>query len=326
MAQVVRRTVGERDYYYLQHTIREGGRPEKKERYLGTSLPKNVEELSEKFLHDLYLPRWEGKLERIREGYLEETHRIPKSGGEKNLEIFSITFTYNTQRIEGSTLTLRETAELLEHGVTPSGKPLRDVKEAEAHQQIFYDMLAYARELTLGEVLFWHRKLFLPTRPDIAGKIRDHQVRISGSKFLPPTPVEISPLLEDFFQWLRRKTHEYNPVELAALAHLKFVTIHPFTDGNGRISRLMLNHVLMRRGYPLFVVPYKGRASYYRALESAQTRKEPMRFVRWLIKRYIEEYRRFLEDKRERRPGTGSGKSLRSLRRTRSSPGNQGSV
>jgi Fic family protein len=296
MVQVVRKRVGDHDYYYLQHTIREGGRPEKKERYLGTSLPNNVEELSERFLHELYLPQWEGRLERIREAYLAETQRMPKSAVEKNVEILSISFTYNTQRIEGSTLTLRETANLLEHGITPSGRPLRDVKEAEAHRQIFYDMLACDKELTLAEVLFWHRKLFLSTRTDIAGKLRDHQVRISGSKFLPPTPVEIPPLLEDLFRWLRRKKEDYNPVELAALVHLKFVTIHPFTDGNGRISRLMMNHALKRRGYPLFVVPYEGRGSYYRALESAQTRKEPMIFVRWLVKRYLKEYRRLLGD------------------------------
>ncbi|MDG6913083.1 MAG: Fic family protein [Nitrososphaerota archaeon] len=296
---MVKKRVGEHNYYYLQHTIREGGKPEKKERYLGTSLPSNVQELSEKFLRDLYLPQWEGELGRIREGYLAEVRRTPKSAVEKDLEILSINFTYNTQRIEGSTLTHRETADLLEHGITPAGRPLRDVKEAEAHQQIFYDMLAFDKELTLAEVLFWHRKLFLSTRPDIAGKQRVHQVRISGSKFLPPTPVEIPPLLEDLFRWLRRKKHNYHPVELAALVHLKFVTIHPFADGNGRISRLMMNHTLKRGEYPLFVVPYEGRRGYYRALESAQTRKEPMIFVRWFIKRYIREYRHLLGNKRE---------------------------
>lgn len=295
MVQVVRKRVGQHDYFYLQHTIREGGRPEKKERYLGTSVPRNVDTLSERFLHDIYLGQWGGKLERIRERYLAEVHRMPKSAVQKETETLSINFTYNTQRIEGSTLTHRETADLLEHGITPSGKPLRDVKEAEAHQQIFYDMLAYDKELTLPEVLFWHRKLFLSTRPDIAGMVRNHQVRISGSKFLPPTPVEISPLLEDLFRWLRRKSHEYHPVELASLVHLKFVTIHPFTDGNGRMSRLMMNHVLKRAHYPLFVVPYQGRGSYYRALESAQTRKEPMIFVRWLVKRYLKEFHRFLK-------------------------------
>jgi Fic family protein len=295
MVQVVRKRVGQHDYFYLQHTIRERGQPEKKERYLGTSVPGNVETLSERFLHDIYLEQWEGALERIRKGYQVEVHRTSKSAIEKETEILSISFTYNSQRIEGSTLTHRETADLLEHGITPSGKPLRDVKEAEAHRQIFYDMLAYENELNLHKVLFWHRTLFLSTRPDIAGKLRDHQVRISGSKFLPPTPVEISPLLEDFFRWLRKKRLDYHPVELASLVHLRFVTIHPFTDGNGRLSRLMMNHVLKRSGYPLYVVPYQGRGSYYRALESAQTRKEPMVFVRWLVKRYIKEFQRFME-------------------------------
>ena len=85
-----------------------------------------------------------------------------------------------------------------------------------------------------------------------------------------------------------------HPVELAALAHLKFVTIHPFADGNGRISRLIMNFILNQKGYPMFDIPYEARNSYYNALERSQVKKEDRIFLQWLVKKYIKEYRRYL--------------------------------
>ncbi|MGI0089101.1 MAG: Fic family protein, partial [Nitrosopumilaceae archaeon] len=86
-----------------------------------------------------------------------------------------------------------------------------------------------------------------------------------------------------------------HPVELAALAHLKFVTIHPFGDGNGRITRLIMNFILNRKKYPLLDIPYEGRNSYYNALERSQIKKEDRIFLQWLAKKYIKEYKRYLK-------------------------------
>ncbi len=160
-------------------------------------------------------------------------------------------------------VTLRETADLLERGITPKGKPIHDVKEAEAHQKIFLEMLNYKKDLSLALVLKWHKKLFNETKPDIAGKIRNYQVKISGSKFVPPSPVEVYPMLRDFFRWYGKNKKKLHPGELAGLVHLNFVTIHPFADGNGRISRLMMNFVLNKNGFPLLNISYKNRNSYY---------------------------------------------------------------
>ena len=206
-----------------------------------------------------------------------------------------IKFTYNTQRIEGSRLTLRETANLLEKGITPKEKPVRDVREAEAHKKVFYEVLKFKKDLSLDLILHWHRMLFLETKKDMAGILRKHQVAISGSKFIPSSPVEVYLLLREFFKWYEKNKSKINPVELAACVHLKFVTIHPFGDGNGRISRLMMNFVLKKNKYPMLNIKYEGRNSYYNALERSQVKKNEGIFIQWFIKTYIKENKRYLK-------------------------------
>jgi Fic family protein len=135
------------------------------------------------------------------------------------------------------------------------------VKEAEAHQKIFSEMLKQQKDLSLQLILNWHKRLFEATKQDIAGKIRKHQVAISGSKFLPPSPAEIPSMLRDFFRWYERSRQKLHPVELASLVHLKFVTVHPFADGNGRISRLIMNCILHRSNFPMLNIAYQNRSS-----------------------------------------------------------------
>ncbi len=220
---------------------------------------------------------------------------MPESLSEKEIESFMIKFTYDTQRIEGSKLTLRETANLLEKGITPKEKPLRDVKEAETHKKVFYELLKFKKDLTLDLILHWHRTLFLETKKDLAGILRKHQVAISGSKFMSPSPVEVYPLLKEFFKWYDQNKNKIQPIELAALAHLKFVTIHPFGDGNGRISRLMMNFVLKKYNYPMLNIKYERRNSYYNALERSQVKNEEGIFIQWFLKNYIKENKRYLK-------------------------------
>jgi Fic family protein len=262
--------------------------------YLGKEIPKDIEEIKRKFFQQIFREKWEKILGKIRQNYQKELKKMPASAREKEIETFTIQFTYDTQRIEGSTLTLRETADLLERGIAPKGKPIHDIKEAEAHRKIFLEMLNLKGDFSLSLVLEWHKELFEQTKPDIAGKIRNYQVRISGSKFQPPYPVEIYPMLRDFFKWYQKNKNVLHPVELTGLVHLKFVTIHPFADGNGRISRLMMNFVLQKFGYPFLNIPYKNRNSYYNALERAQIKRDEFIFLNWFIKRYIKENKRYL--------------------------------
>jgi len=294
MVNLKKKVVKGHTYYYLEHSIRKGKQVEKKEIYLGKKIPKNIEQLKRNLLYDINKERWYTYADRIKHQFLKEYHAMPKSAREKQLQNFAISFTYDTQRIEGSTLTLRETADLLEKGITPKNRPIRDVKEAEAHRDLFYEVLNLKKDLSLQTVLEWHWKLFSLTKADIAGKIRKHQVAISGSRFMPPSPVEVYPLLTEFFKWYKKSKYILYPIELAAISHLKFVTIHPFADGNGRISRLIMNFILYKNDYPMLDIKYEGRNSYYNALEKSHLKKEDTIFLQWFVKKYIKEYRRYL--------------------------------
>jgi len=289
-----KKQIGGQTYFYLEHSFRQQGKVQKKEVYLGKEVPNNIEEIKKKFIFDIYKEKWFEIFGKIRKNYSREEKATPKSAKEKETENFAIKFTYNTQRIEGSKLSLRETANLLENGISPKQKPLRDIKEAESHKKVFYEMINHPKELNMQIVLYWHKKLFQETKEDIAGKTRDHQVKISGSKFMPPLATELEFLLKEFFEWYNKNRDKMNSVELAALVHLKFVTIHPFSDGNGRISRLMMNFVLNKNKMPMLDIAYSNRDSYYTALERAQTKKNELVFLQWFFKRYFKENKNFV--------------------------------
>lgn len=282
-------------YYYLEHTIREGKSFRNKRQYLGPSLPKDMDEVKYSYVDSLIREIYGPKLSAIKEKFKSEFSTFPESAKEDYIESFMIKFTYNTNRIEGSTLSLKETADLLQQSLTPKGKPLRDVKETEAHKKVFYEMLNYDKDLNLTTVLDWHRLLFKDTNEEIAGKVRTHLVSIARSKATLALPVEIDTLMHEFFLWYNKQKNKLNPVLLAALVHLKFVTIHPFSDGNGRISRLLMNFVLHKQGYPMLNIEYAHRNAYYNALERSQVNHKEEIFALYLVKRYIHEYSRFLE-------------------------------
>ncbi|MFH1579421.1 MAG: Fic family protein [Thermoplasmatota archaeon] len=289
MVTIRKKSVDSRKYFYLQHTIRTSKGVQTREKYLGTRLPANIEEAKRDFLIEIYKERWYPLLDKIRSNYAKEQRKMPRSALQKQVRSFSVRFTYDTTRIEGSKLTYRETADLLERGLSPRARPREDISEVEAHDRVFREILEYEKDISLRIILLWHKRLFEGTKPDIAGKVRAYQVAISGSRFMPPSPVEIQPLLREFFRWYDRSKSSLHLVELAATVHLRFVTIHPFADGNGRMSRLLMNFVLQKHGFPPLNVPYEDRRSYYNALERSQVKKIDSVFIQWFFKRYLKE-------------------------------------
>jgi Fic family protein len=285
---------GKKRYFYLAQSYREGKSVNKKQLYLGESIPEDIEEKKKEFMREFYTEKFLGNIDKIQKNFKKEYDAMPVSAQDKSKENFAIKFTYNTQRIEGSTLSLKDTARLLEDGITPSSKPLRDVKEAEAHEKVFFEILKYEKNLNLQIILKWHKDIFGETKKDIAGKIRNHDVGIARSKFIPPMHIELDLLLKEFFDWYVKNKGRVHPVELAALVHLKFVTIHPFGDGNGRISRLIMNFVLKDNNFPLLDIPYTKRDSYYNALERSQIKKEDNIFLQWFFRRYLAEYKKYI--------------------------------
>ena len=192
---------------------------------------------------------------------------------------FRIGTTYASNALEGNTLTLSETKVLLEDGLTVGGKPIRDCYEAVGHAQAYDYMLEAARSenfmLSEDMILRLHKLFYQGVDADRAGVYRDIQVFISGTEYVPPQAGDVPGLMGAFVAELNESRDRLHPVLLAALAHRRLVDIHPFTDGNGRTARLLMNLVLVNRGYQLASIPPVLRLDYINALKAAQREKNP---------------------------------------------------
>ncbi len=193
----------------------------------------------------------------------------------KNLEEwYRVELTYTSNAIEGNTLTRQETALIVEKGITVEGKSMVEHQEAINHAEAFTFIQTLAEqkksnEIKLQDVLEIHKMILNKIIDADAGKIRNTPVRISGSTTILPNPLKVPELMEDFILWLQTTTD--NPVQVAAEAHYKLVTIHPFVDGNGRTARLLMNFILMQAGYPGAIIKKEERNRYLTALETGQT-------------------------------------------------------
>ncbi|NQU78133.1 Fic family protein [Candidatus Woesearchaeota archaeon] len=295
--RIRRKKVGRDAYFYLEHSFRIEGKVKKKEIYLGRSIPGDIETIKLELNHQIMQEQYFEQFVAIKKSFSKELDAMPLSAREKYLDYFMIKFTYDTNRIEGSTITLKETAKILEQGITPENKPISDVKEIESHRNVFRDMINHEKDISMLTILKWHRMLLKDTNPDVAGKIRRHQVKVAGSKAEFPIPAELNILLEEFIEWYRKNKKKLHPIELAVLTHLKFVSIHPFTDGNGRISRILMNFILHRHGYPMLNIKYSNRDSYYNALERAQVKDQEKIFTSHIFRRYLKEYKKYAKMK-----------------------------
>jgi Fic family protein len=275
-------------YFVLKHS--------NKEQYLGKKIPKNVLEIKRQFLLTILREKWELSLAQIKKGYHDHTKRIPKTEMIKQVQEFSYYFTHDTNKIEGSSLTPKETYNLLRFQITPTSKPESDMIEAKKHHEVFMGMIKSGKDLSLKNVLEWHKKIFETTKPYFAGQIRQSKITVTGSKSVFPHQKFVPAFLKEFFKWYDKSKGTLHPVELAGLAHFRFVAIHPFGDGNGRISRLIMNNVLYRNGYPLLNIKFAERYGYYQALEDAHTKNEEIYFLKWFMKRYISEYLKHYKD------------------------------
>jgi len=183
-----------------------------------------------------------------------------------------IEYTYNSNAIEGSTLTLNETRLVLEEGITIGGKPVQDYLGAKNHPEAikFIENIVYGkRSLTEEDILEVH-KLVLHEIEQYAGVYRKSGVRIAGATFSPPRSEDVPELMKNLVEWLEKNLREYSPIEQAALFHYKFVYIHPFSDGNGRAARLLMNSILMKNGYPFIInITQIDRGKYLDALQEA---------------------------------------------------------
>ena len=281
---LVKRKKGERYYYYLQHSFRRNGKVITKEIYLGKKIPKNIDKIKQRLGQENKKELYK-KLEKIKENFQKEWKKIPNSIREKEKEEISIAFTYNTNAIEGSTITLLETRQILQDNIAPN-RNLSDIKETEAHSKVFLEMLNKKEEITVNLLLNWHKNIFGETKNKISGKFRDYLVRVGN--YVAPDWQDLKHLMDDLIKFIKKS--KLNPIELAARTHFKFESIHPFGDGNGRVGRLLMNYILWHNKYPMTIIEYKKRQSYYKAFPKGEEY-----FVRYFLRLYFKIHKRLIK-------------------------------
>ncbi len=279
-----------RKYYYRAESIRKGNQVKKKRVYMGADLKK--EELAKKekesdkelaLLSSLLTKEEIKDIEKIKKDYLSQ----PKTNSQSRYEAFCSLFTYNSTAIEGNTLTLQETAQLLFEKTTPS-KSLREINEVINHKEAFDFILNTKEDISKEFILKLHKTIVKNTLKleleSQIGKYRDVQVYIRGVEWLPVKPEKVAKEMKSLLSWYSKNKRKLHALVLAAYFHAAFETIHPFIDGNGRVGRILMNFILFKNKYPMINIPNSEKYIYYKSLQEAQSKGNLKPFLEFLIK------------------------------------------
>jgi Fic family protein len=221
----------------------------------------------------------------------EKFHNLQKQKGihaQKVDEHFTLKYTYESNKIEGNTLTLSETMMIVKEGITISGKSINEHLEAINHSEaieLLFDFVQNKVHFSESLVLQFHALILRGINRSLAGKYRNVNVRILGAEHIPPEPYLVPKMMEDYFIFYQSAFKKIHPVLLAAQMHERLVTIHPFIDGNGRTARLVMNLILAMHGYPLAILKgdQNSRLAYFKALENVQVNGNPESFYELII-------------------------------------------
>ena len=298
---------GNREYYYLTKNLRVSINKWKKIRvYIGDKKPtkseikkyaeqieKQIEQEGLKKSEYSYLGEEDAEtLQDLKEGYKEWLRKNPESLKNKLYDDFVIRFTYHSNAIEGNRLTLRQTALILKDKVLPSGVRASDYHEAVNGKECLEFLKEYKGELNNRLLEKVNGILTKNTGVVYGGRIRFFDVKIEGSKHVPPPNEEVKKHLLNMYKWYSANKHKLHPFELATMIHAKLTWIHPFEDGNGRTSRTIMNWILMKNGYPMFFIPFEKREEYYMTLEEAD--KENFReYIARMLRLIIDQVRSY---------------------------------
>lgn len=209
---------------------------------------------------------------------------------------FRIGLTYSSNALEGNTLTLIETKVIIEDGLTIGGKSLTEIDEATGHARA-YDFifeLIQNETVTLKDILKIHKLFYQNIDSDNAGTYRAQKVFISGMDVTLPDPEEIESLMKQFEREIVALKSKLHPIAYAATIHNKFVTIHPFMDGNGRTARLLMNLLLMKAGYSITIIPPIYRTDYISAAYQGNKGKDEP-FINLLSSMVYESQKEYLK-------------------------------
>ena len=298
-------------YYYLAHNIRISGKKWKSYRkYLGKNLPgkAELEKMKKEFVKEFNIPLEKplayldkkklAKVDYIIGEFQEKIKKYPKIALEKIERDFTIKFTYNTNAIEGNKITLIETTVLLNKKITPEGKSLREIHEITNTEKALNYLKGYKGVLSKRLILSFHKILMKNIESETAGKFRTFDVAIQGANWMPPRGSEVNKKFEEFLKWYASNKNKLHPLELAAITHLKFIEVHPFGDGNGRIARLMTNFLLIKKGYPPINIKEKDTIEYVKVLQYAQNTHGFKELCDWFLQKLGEDYAEVLLPKK----------------------------
>ena len=275
---------GDKEYYYLTKNLRVGINKWKKIRvYIGNKKPtkseikkyagqieKRIEQEGLAKPDYSYLADKDAEtLQDLKESFQDWLQQTPQSLQNKLYDDFVIRFTYNSNAIEGNRLTLRQTALILKDKVIPSGIRASDYHEAINGKECLGFLKNYPGKLNNRLLEKVNGILTKNTDVVYGGRIRFFDVKIEGSKHVPPPNEEVKKNLLNLYKWYSANKNKLHPFELAAMIHAKLTWIHPFEDGNGRTSRAIMNWILMKNEYPMFFIPFEKREEYYMTLEEA---------------------------------------------------------
>src|SRR3989339_113585 len=301
-----------KEYYYLTKNIRLSLNKWKKIRiFLGDEKPakselkkrtQEIEEKSkpfEKLSNYTYLSEHDAEtLQDLKESYGVWLKQIPKSVKEKLDEDFVIRFTYNSNAIEGNRLTLRQTALILKDNVIPSGVRAEDYNEAINGKECLDYIKLYKGKLNTKLLEKINGVLTKNTGVVYGGRIRFFNVQIQGSTHVPPSHTEVKKHMLNFFKWYSANKNKLHPFGLAALIHAKLTWIHPFEDGNGRTARTVMNFILIKKGFPMFFIPFEKREEYYKSLEIAD-KGDYKEYISRILQLIIDQIRSYGHNKKE---------------------------
>jgi Fic family protein len=234
---------------------------------------------------------------------INEKRPLNKAQVKKLSEHFNTVYTYDSNKIEGNTLSLQETALVISKGITIGGKSMREHLEAINHAEaidFIYELIKEDNIVSERNIRDIHSLVLRGIDKENAGRYREIEVMITGSKHIPPPSYDLDNKMKGLIDYYEDYENQLHPVIIAADMHYKLAGVHPFIDGNGRTSRLLMNLILIKNGYLLASIKgeLKNRLAYYHALETAQVNHKPESFrilIAKHVKNSLEEYLKFIQ-------------------------------
>ncbi len=302
MSFIEKQKHGKHTYFYLVKNVRVSPTKVRKLRlWLGRGTPKHDElqkhfvELEKRAIEQSYQGKWlpKGLLEKVDDLYASIVvfHKTPTNILPKD---FLVRYTYNTNAIEGNRLTLRQTALVLNDKIAPEGTRTNDVIEALNSEDAWDFIKSYKNRLNKKYVCKIQYELTKNTSCRIQGDYREGEVAIGGSEHTPPKFTEVPRLLEQLFSQFYSEKKTLHPIELATFMHNRFVNIHPFTDGNGRTARLLMNWILIKSKFPPVIIEFSNKEQYYKSIEAAD-KGDQKPFAIFLAEQLLSQYTLLLQ-------------------------------